>query len=57
MEVELLEARQNSQKLVETCYEILAGKLMTTYATVKSSIQFHLDPGHVDTTTVAMTIA
>ena len=37
MEVKLLRGKT---KLTETCYEILAGKVMTTYATMKSSIQF-----------------
>ena len=37
MEVELLGSKT---KLTETCYEILAGKVMTTYEAVKSSIQF-----------------
>ena len=50
-------AFRGKTKLTETWHEILAGKVMTTYVTVKSSTPFLLDPGHVDTMTVAMTIA
>ena len=50
-------AFRGKTKLRGTWHEILAGKVMTTYLTVKSSTPFLLDPGHVDTMAVAMTIA